>query len=83
MVPSYFTYVIGGVRYFTDDLEEVQNLPGIEEFTHLYAGNTLFCNGRYFTFIGGSPSSIAVHDAGSDQYLIRTPKKGYYTFTLL
>lgn len=83
LAPAYFTYVVGGSRYFTDDLSEVENTPNVEEFTALYASHTFEVEGRFFTFIGGSPSSVSVHAAGSDQYLIRTPKKGYFAFTIL
>lgn len=84
MKPSYFTYVQNGSRYFTDDLNEVLDASNIEEFTALYSSHVFQQpDGRFFCFIGGSPSSISPRCLGDDEYIIRTPKKGYFCFTLL
>ena len=84
MKPQYFTFVENGHRYFTEDLNEIFDTPNIEEFTALYPSRVFpQPNGAFFTFIGGSPSSISIRSISDDEYLIRTPKKGFFCFTIL
>lgn len=84
MKPSYYTYLKNGFRYYTDDLNEVLDSPDIEEFTALYASEVIHQpNGLFFTFIGGCPSDVTIHPDGKDLYSIKTPKKGFFCFTIL
>ena len=84
MQPSYYTYVQNGIRLFTDDLSDILDSSDIEEFTALYASRVFqVSSGEYFTFIGDFPSSVGIHSMGKDEYLIKTPKKGFFCFTIL